>query len=117
MQRFGDWNSKARELTAITDREGAPYFIKAQEAIKKHTMNNPFDLGTPTVPGYTTRNANTMEKHITETLSPEELEMYYKYANSHRDRPGDMFEFGYTIGRERAFREAIEMMQVKHTEV
>ena len=102
MTRYGDWGSKARELTAITDREGAPYFIKAQEAKKKHGMDNPFDLGTPTVPGYTTRNANT-----TETLSPEELKMYYKYANSHRDRPGDMFEFAYTIGRERAFREAI----------
>ena len=39
MTRFGDWGSKARELTAITDREGAPYFIKAREAIKKHTMD------------------------------------------------------------------------------
>ena len=39
MQRFGDHGSKARELTAVTDRNGAPYFIKAQEAIKKHTMD------------------------------------------------------------------------------
>jgi len=37
MQRFGDWNAVGRALTEETDRNGAPYYQKANEA--KQRMN------------------------------------------------------------------------------
>jgi len=39
MTRYGDHNAKGRELTAETDRNGAPYYQKVQEMIKRHTMS------------------------------------------------------------------------------
>ena len=38
MSRYGDHNAKGRELTAETDRNGAPYYQIVQEMIKKHSM-------------------------------------------------------------------------------